>query len=458
MESRLGVNVRSAAVAACALALALLLSGAGLLAGAAQAQEEDGAASQVANQAMLVVQLEDGSTRVRTVDFTAPISGLAALKRSGLEVVTADMGFGEAVCSIAGTGCPAEDCFCGGDRFWNYSSWDGAAWQSYAVGAADSVITETGSIEGWRWGAFEGTQPGPAAALAAERGLEWLDAAQGAAGGFEESMGATAEALVAIGANGGRAAAWRTAEGVSIQRFVARNGEEYAARGVAESGKLAVGVAAGRACWPEEARRPSDYYSDTLGAYSTETGFHIWGVLGALALGEDVPEEAVALIEERALADGGWEWSPEWGADTNTTALAVQALVAAGRLTDTAAIQAALDYLEAAQNDDGGFGYQPQSEVSAASDVNSTAYVVQALAAAGEDVLGERWTRQGRTAVDFLLSAQLDDGSFEWQPGGGANGLATMQAAAALLGRPLPITAERVPLCRGIWGARPGSR
>ncbi len=454
MESRLRAGVRSGMAAACAVALALLLSGAGLLAGAARGQEE----SQEEGQATIVVQLEDGSTMVRSIDFTTSISGLAALKRSGLEVVTADMGFGEAVCSIEGAGCPAEDCFCGGDLFWNYSYWDGAAWQGYAMGAADSAITQTGSIEGWRWGPFEGAQREPAAAQAAERALAWLRGEQGAAGGFEESVGATAEALVAIGANGGNAAGWRTAEGVSIQRFLARNGAEYAGRGVSESGKLAVGVAAGGACWPEQALRPSDYYSDTLGAYSVETGFHIWGVLGALALGEDAPEEAIALIEERALADGGWEWSAEWGADTNSTALAVQALVAAGRATDTAVIEAALGYLEAAQNDDGGFGYQPQSEVSAASDVNSTAYVVQALAAAGEDVLGERWTREGQTAVDFLLSAQLEDGSFEWQPGSGANGLATMQAAAALLGRPLPIVAERVPICRGVWGERPGSR
>ncbi len=135
--------------------------------------------------------------------------------------------------------------------------------------------------------------------------------------------------------------------------------------------------------------------------------------------------------------DGGWEWSAGWGADTNTTALAVQALRVAGLSTNDPAIQAAVEFLRTAQAADGGFVYDPASAESG-SDVNSTAYAIQALIAAGEDPAGEAWRVEGISPRDYLLNAQLADGSFEWQPGTGVNPLSTQQAATAPLGATFP--------------------
>src|SRR5688500_15644256 len=75
------------------------------------------------DQATLIVQLDDDRTLVRKLDLTAPISGLALLEQSDLDVVKADFSWGTAVCSIEGVGCPAEDCFCSENTFWNYLSW-----------------------------------------------------------------------------------------------------------------------------------------------------------------------------------------------------------------------------------------------------------------------------------------------------------------------------------------------
>ena len=81
-------------------------------------------------------------------------------------------------------------------------------------------------------------------------------------------------------------------------------------------------------------------------------------------------------------------------------------------------------------------------------DANSTAYVLMALSAAGEDGGSEQWSVDGSTAADFLRSLQLPDGSLEWQAGTGPNLLATAQAATALLGKSYPLAVGTLSACR----------
>ncbi|MEZ4559506.1 MAG: hypothetical protein R2854_24230, partial [Caldilineaceae bacterium] len=219
--------------------------------------------------------------------------------------------------------------------------------------------------------------------------------------------------------------------------------------GPSAAGKLAVGVAAVDMCWPLDTLTPTDFYSSTLGAYSVHPGINAWAILGAAAFEDDIPAPAVDALKASAAPDGGWEWMTGFGADTNSTAVAIQALLAAGEpLTDTAIISG-VAFLRRAQNDDGGFGYDPATAAEYGSDANSTAYALQALYALGEDPAGAAWTRgpDGASPIDFLLNAQLDDGTIEWQPGSGANLLATQQAVPALLGRSFPL-ATGVRMCR----------
>lgn len=400
------------------------------------------------NTAAVVVQLDDRRSIVRWVDFTEPISGITALEASGLDVTIAETSFGPAVCAIEGVGCPADNCFCDPEQFWAYNFWDGVTWQSYPVGASASVIAENGATEGWRWGAFGSAQLSADQAIAAASALEWLRSEQNpTTGGYGDSISSAIEVLLALGANHERPEDWQPADGVrSLAAYLLPRARMFSRSNVAAAGKLAVAAAAADACRPARTVKPSFYLNDTNGAYSADSGFNAWGLLGAAALGEEIPASAIEAMLNQQTADGGWEWQAGFGADTNTTALAIQALIAAGHPADSAEIVAALAFLKSAQVETGGFVYDPKTPEYGA-DANSTAYVIQALLAAGEDPTSEAWTVDGFTPVRFLLGLQLADGSFEWQPNTGSNLMATAQAVPALLGQSYPVTVRDLEFC-----------
>jgi len=429
----------SAAAALVALLLALVL------ATPAYAQEGEGTPGEPS--AWILVETDAGRTFVRPMSATLPITGLAALQATGLDVAVAETSFGPAVCAIEGVGCPADDCFCNDAEYWNYSYWDGSAWVPYAVGASSAVITQTGAIEGWRWGGFEGGQAlSPAEAESAQRALDWILAQQQADGGYG-NMGGTIETLMAIGANGLTAGTWQSPDASrSLAIYSRYNQARFSRSDVAAPGKLAVALAAGNACISRGTVRPLARYSDETGAYGPSNAATIWGILGTLAMSETVPADAVATVFAAQDATGGWEWQADFGADSNTTSLAIQALIAAGEPMTSTAVVSGLAYLKSTQQADGGFAYDAVSGTG--SDANSTAYVLQALAAAGEDPASEAWTVEGATPLTFMLGLQMEDGSFEWQPGTGGNLFATQQAVAALLRQPYPIAMRPLERCR----------
>ena len=310
------------------------------------------------------------------------------------------------ICFLSGEDCPATDCFCDASRFWGYSYWDGTGWQSYAVGAGTSVISATDAIEGWHWGEFGAPQAPVAPALAADRALTWLRARQDPQDGGFGNLGGALESMLALGANHERAGDWRRSAGSpTLEEYVFGRASDFSQTGAAAAGKLALALPAAGACIPSATLAPNDTYSPTLGAYSTQMGAHVLALLGTAALSETVPVSATAYLHAQMLVGGGWEWAPGWGADTNSTALGLQALMAAGESKTTPAVLAALAFLHTTQNADGGFPYAPGPV--AASDTNSTAYVVQALIAVGEDPAGADWTVNGQTPVDYLLGLQL---------------------------------------------------
>ena len=187
--------------------------------------------AQESQEAHVIVQFDNNARTVRTITFTNPISGLLALELSGLEVVTTSTSFGPAVCSIQGVGCPAENCFCDANRFWGYSYWDGSGWQSYAIGAGSSLISQTGAIEGWRWGEFGALQTSPTQTLAAAQALVWLHTRQSITNGGYVGVGPSLETMLAIGADQIAADDWRqTPASPSLADFVALDGAAYTAR------------------------------------------------------------------------------------------------------------------------------------------------------------------------------------------------------------------------------------
>ncbi|MBX3015059.1 MAG: hypothetical protein KF832_26300 [Caldilineaceae bacterium] len=406
--------------------------------------------AQSINNADVIVQFDNSARTVRAITFTEPISGLAALQLSGLAVVTTSTSFGPAVCSIQGVGCPAEDCFCNASHFWSYTYWDGSAWQSYPVGAGSSVISQTGTIEGWRWGEWGAPQIAPTQTLAAAEALVWLQARQSITNGGYIGIGSSLETMLAIGANQLAATAWRRSPmSPSLADFVAINGAAYTRATGGGAGKLAVATTASAACFPAVGIAPLSHYSPTIGTFSPQSGPNSWAILGTVAVSETVPMSATAALKAQQQADGGWEWGPGWGTDTNATSLAVQALIATGEAISSSTVISGLAFLDSAQNQDGGFPYAPGA--ASPSDANSTAYVVQGLIAAGEDPLSARWTVNDQTPIRYLLSLQLADGSFEWQAGLGPNQLATQQVIPALLGRAHPALRTPLDACPALY-------
>ena len=401
-----------------------------------------------ATSALIIVEFGPNDRVVRQISVTDPISGIEALQATGLEIVTADFGdSGVAVCSIAGVGCPAEDCFCS-SQFWSSASWSADAWQLYQSGPS-SVSIAPGAIEGWQWTEVGSAGLPPAPALVSiAAAYNWMQNQQDPATGGYDSPSTSLEVLLAIGANRLRAEDWSLSAGSpSLMDYWQANAQAYSADGPASSGKLAVGLAAAGGCWPAGAAEPSSYYSGTNGQYSPHAGFQAWGILGSLALSQTVPMEAVDYLITLAQPDGGWEWNQGFGSDTNTTALVIQTLVAVGEPPDSEIIAKALQYLKSAQNSDGGFTYSPTSQFGTDSDVNSTAYVLQSLLAAGQSPISDVWSINGVTSMDYLPGMQLDNGSYEWQPGSGENLVATAHAAAALLGRTYPLHRASLSAC-----------
>jgi hypothetical protein len=451
-----------ALLGAAAAVLGMLLLFALLAPGAAQAAARPVAPAQtdtmtptitstedVTGAAQIVVQFGPGELSVRAITLTEPISGLAALQRTGLSVTVAETSFGPAVCAVEGVGCPADNCFCDPARFWSYANFDGETWQAYQVGASQSVISATGAVEGWRWGEGDAPAISGAQAEAALKALAWLRGQQDVTtGGYGDGLGGALEVMLALGANYERIADWQPEGGSrSLHDFVRLRATRHSRQAVAEAGKLAVANVAAGGCRTPRSLQPAAYYSDTLGAYDPDSGFNAWGILGTLALSQTVPPSAVELLAGQQQADGGWEWQPGFGTDTNTTALAVQTLAAAGYPLTSTQVVSGLAFLKSGQQADGGFAYDPAAPDYGA-DANSTAYALMALAAAGEDPQAEAWTMAGNSAVDYLLSLQQPDGSLEWQAGSGPNLLATAQAVTALLGESYPLRVGEITGCR----------
>jgi hypothetical protein len=138
--------------------------------------------------------------------------------------------------------------------------------------------------------------------------------------------------------------------------------------------------------------------------------------------------------------------------------------LAVGESVGSTAVVSGLNYLDNAQNNDGGFPYAPGVYTNTLgailplpSDTNSTAYVIQSLLAAGQPLTDTRWTTtDGSNPLNYLLDRQLANGGLEYgtssdgnqnQKPGIANLLVTQQAIPALLGQPFPLRQAALETC-----------
>lgn len=405
------------------------------------------------NYADVVLDYGDGRLAVRRVTFVSPtISSLQALRLSGIDAAIADFDFGAAVCGINRVGCSLDNCFCDANQFWGLFRWDvqQGQWIASQVGASDSVV-DPGAVDAWHWGPFDSTPPALSAEfIAAQAALQWLRNQQAVDGSFGGNVGATLDTLLAGAVAGDNLSQWRAPGGVTAWDYVRKGATAFVNReeSPASAGKLALAAAAAGMDPRSFAGQNlvvamSRVYSPTTGAFGSSNWDQAFNVLGWRAAGETVPITATRLLAQRANADGGWGWTASSESDVDSTALAVQALLGSGEPVTASAIISGLAYIREAQNPDGGFPYTPTSTSDTSSNANSTAFAVQAILAAGQDPLGAAWVISATTPISFLLGQQQPDGGFAFSTPP-ANDFATRQAVPALLGKTLLVRSPAV--------------
>jgi hypothetical protein len=269
------------------------------------------------------------------------------------------------------------------------------------------------------------------------RALAWLRGQQledgGFSNGFSEGsdIGTSAEAVLAAVSGEEDPSAW-AAGGKTPLDFL-----EAAVAGLESPGLAAKTVLAVKAAGLDpRAFGGVDLVARVLGGYSEETQLFGAGpfdsglaILALSAVDEPLPQDAMPGLLSKRLLDGSFSFSGDMtpgSGDSNTTAVVVQAILAAG-LEEEA--ESSVAYFRSTQNADRGWTYQKPSAFGEATDVNSTALVIQALLAAREDL--QDWGDPQST----LKSFQLESGAFAFNEAmPDENILATVQAIPALAG------------------------
>jgi hypothetical protein len=285
--------------------------------------------------------------------------------------------------------------------------------------------------------------------------LAWLRSQQNLDGGFSNGfgegsdIGASADAVLAVASAGQNPSTWMQ-DGVSPLDFLAAQVGHISDSGLAAKVTLAA-VAAGQ---DPHAFGDANLVELIAAGFDVNTGFFGGGpydsalaILALQAAGEPLPATAVDGLVAARLPDGSYSFNGDMtpgAGDSNTTSLAIQALLIAGA-GDEAALS--LDYLRRAQNADGGWTYQKPSAFGEDTDANSTALGIEALLAAGQDLAA--WGHPERA----LQSLQMTSGAWMFNPATPSeNLLATVQAIPAAAG----VDLTDVALLPGRRGAETG--
>ncbi len=112
----------------------------------APVQAQDATTKQVG----VVIAFPDGTQHTEIVTVPAAATTFEVLQAANIELASQETTFGPAVCSINGTGCPADNCFCNEKEFWAYFHLAGGEWAS-AVEGVGAYVPADGAVEGFAW-------------------------------------------------------------------------------------------------------------------------------------------------------------------------------------------------------------------------------------------------------------------------------------------------------------------
>jgi energy-coupling factor transport system substrate-specific component len=312
------------------------------------------------------------------------------------------------------------------------------------------------------------------------RELAFLASAQNPDGGFGGARGQSSSELYSGWAAIGLAAAGR--DPLTVRRnghsvLDALRGEAASLQG---AGDLERTILALRACGVSVHSLPGGdplvklmrfrQVDGSFGHLSNLTAFAIFALRAAgYSSASPAVHGAGGWLRRQQNADGGFGFATRGGgSDVDDTAAVLQALADAG-YGHGPAIARASAFLVRAQNPDGGYPQQAGGE----SNAQSSAWAVQGLVAAGRDP--RTVTRQGsRSPLGYLATLLAPDGSVRYSRTGSQTPVwVTAQALTALAGKPLPIAPVRrhaavlgvpaaastpAPAARHLRGSKPHAR
>jgi hypothetical protein len=280
----------------------------------------------------------------------------------------------------------------------------------------------------------------------AQRALQWLQCTQQQANGQIGTGGnpiaRSSEVAIGLAAAGHQASAMHAGTTsladylkTAISTEVGTNGELLLARAaVADAGPIATVAAQLQAAKGTTGEYGGDIYSDAL------------AILGLRAAGQAVADDAVAFLKGQQKANGGWsaDNADQYGEDSNTTALVIQALISSGVESSDPTITKGFTYLQSVF-DSGGFGSAP----GAGPDPNSDELAIQAILAARLQS-DAAWQTRLDQALSYLAGQQVASGADAGAIASPFSKLfASTDAPAAFLRRPLTasgVSEDAVPL------------
>jgi hypothetical protein len=279
-------------------------------------------------------------------------------------------------------------------------------------------------------------------ASAASQALTYLHSLQSSDGTIAGDSTRTEETVWGLAANNVSITAFSTAGHTTVDSLSSHISSEEKTAGAIGSLILAVtaaGLPATDFAGHNLLQDLACTYNSTTGAFNDQLYNDALAVLSIPA--GKAPAKSIDFLIGHQQANGGWEFGPGFGSDTNTTSLVLMALKSAGSLS-TIVTTRALAYLKTQQQASGGFQYAAGS---GDSDPDSDGLVIEGLLAAGEDPTSAAWSLAGKNAVLDLLSFQYQNGGFGYsRPGSGPSAapdpLSTTQPLVGLASRFLPVS------------------
>ncbi|MCW3014722.1 MAG: Prenyltransferase/squalene oxidase [Solirubrobacterales bacterium] len=285
-----------------------------------------------------------------------------------------------------------------------------------------------------------GADTAGAAASAASRTSGYLQRARNPDGGWGAAKGQSSTALHTAWSAIGLGAAGRSCPSRTVT-FIRRAASRQSGAGDLERSILALRACGIRARDSKgrvllRVLRSRQRPDGSVSGLTNQTAFFLFALrAGGAGTADGGVKRAGRFVAAQQNADGGFNFARKGGASgIDDTAAALQAIIAAGR--GGRAVSRAAAFLRARQNRDGGFPLSP----SAPSNAQSTAFAVQALVAAKVNV--DRVRRGGsRPPLGYLGSLIQRDGSVRYSRTIVQTPVwVTAQALVAFARRPFPFS------------------